>query len=255
MVKVIIVAAGVGNRLNPLTNDLPKCLLKIGDKTILERQLETLRGCGINDIVVVRGYKAEEINYPNIKYYFNDDYKKNNILASLFYAEKEMNDGFLFSYCDILYDKLTVEKLFAHQGDIVLAIDVNWRIRYDKRTMHPTDEAEFIVTEKGEIVKISKFLNPEIVYGEFIGLCKFSKRGAEILIRNYKRCLTNPVCGFKTNQRFHDAVSIEKAYLTDMLQELIERGYRLDYVDIDRGYYEIDTLQDLELVRKIYEQI
>lgn len=94
--KVIIIAAGLGSRLNPLTNDKPKCLLKIKGKSILERQLEALRECGINNISVVRGYKGKMINFPGIKYYENTDYESNNILNSLFYAEKEMDEEFIF---------------------------------------------------------------------------------------------------------------------------------------------------------------
>ncbi len=65
--KVIIVAAGLGSRLNPLTNDKPKGLLKIKGKSILERQLEILRQCGVRDISIVRGYKGEKINVEFVK--------------------------------------------------------------------------------------------------------------------------------------------------------------------------------------------
>ena len=89
-IKAIIIAAGCGNRLNSLTKEKPKCLLKINGKAILERQLETLRVCGINNIAVIGGYKAEMINFPKAQYYENRDYLNNNILNSLFCAEKEI---------------------------------------------------------------------------------------------------------------------------------------------------------------------
>ncbi|MFH1423808.1 MAG: sugar phosphate nucleotidyltransferase, partial [Candidatus Nealsonbacteria bacterium] len=103
--KAIIIAAGMGKRLNPLTGDIPKCLLKIGDKTIMERQLEALRLCGITDSTVIRGYQGNKINFAGIKYYENTNYQNNNILNSLFCAEPEMNGDFIASYSDILYDK------------------------------------------------------------------------------------------------------------------------------------------------------
>ena len=93
--KAIIIAAGLGNRLMPLTDGTPKCMLDINGKTIMQRQLDVLRQCGTDSIVVVRGYKKEMINYPGIRYYENTDYKNNNILRSLFYAESEMDDGFI----------------------------------------------------------------------------------------------------------------------------------------------------------------
>jgi hypothetical protein len=83
-VKVIIIAAGLGSRLNKYTEALPKCMLKFGNKTLLEIQLNIHRELGINDISVVRGYKKEKINYEGINYYENTDYQNNNILNSLY---------------------------------------------------------------------------------------------------------------------------------------------------------------------------
>ena len=252
--KAIIVAAGPGKRLRPFTNDVPKCLLKIGDKTILQIIMEALRTNGVDDIVVVKGYKREAINYPNVKYYYNPKYLETNILTSLFYAESEMKNGFLFSYADIIYTADIVRKLLQNNGDITLIVDKNWAQRYESRTLHPVDEAELVFVENGKIVKISKFMNPEGTLGEFIGLAKFTEKGAENLIKNYKRLLNNSWCGYKQFHRFHDAVSIEKAYLTDMLQELIHRGYPIHPVEINGRWFEIDTPQDLQVARRMWQR-
>lgn len=250
--KAIIVAAGQGSRLRPIANDVPKCMLKIGDKTILEIIIEAFRANGVDDIVIVRGYKKEIINYPNVKYYNNPDYLENNILASLFCAQSEMKEGFLFSYSDIIYPASIVRKLLQSSGDIALIVDRAWAQRYKDRTLHPVDEAELVFVENGKIVKISKFMNPEGALGEFIGLAKFTEKGAEILTRNYKRLLNNPWCGYKDSQRFYDAVSTKKAYLTDMLQELIYRGYPLYPVEINDEWFEIDTPEDLQVARRMW---
>ena len=102
--KAIIIAAGSGNRLLPITNHKSKCLLDVGGMTIMQRQLQALRECGISDISMVRGYMKDMIAYPDIKYYENTDYENNDILKSLFYAENEMNGEFIFSYSDILLE-------------------------------------------------------------------------------------------------------------------------------------------------------
>ena len=248
--KAIIVAAGPGKRLRPLTDDRPKCMLKIDGKTILERTTEAMKKCGVEDIVVVRGYKKEAINYPDFTYFDNPDFMKNNILASLFYAEKEMEDGFIFSYSDILYGPSTVQKLLDNDGDISIIVDVDWAKRYEGRRFHPTDEAEIVTVKNNKVELISKFMNPDIAYGEFIGLAKFTKKGAEILVRNYNRILNNMWCGHGPNQRFYDATNLEKAYVTDMLQELIDRGYVVKNVDIKGNWIEIDTPQDFERASK-----
>lgn len=252
--KAIIVAAGPGTRLLPFTRNKPKCMLEVGGKTILQRMLEALRESGIDDIVVVSGYMKHAINYQNIEYYYNPNYSENNILLSLFCAEKEMKEGFVFSYSDILYHANVVQKLLQSEKDISLVVDTDWAQRYEGRTLHPTDEAELVIVENGRIVKISKFMNPDIAYGEFIGLAKFTRKGAETLIRNYRRIRTSQWCGFKKFQRFHDAISIDKAYLTDMLQELIDRGYAIYNVDVNSGWLEIDTPQDLQIARRIWNK-
>ena len=247
--KAIIVAAGPGKRLLPYTEDKPKCMLEVGGKTILQTTLTALRENGITDIVIVKGHKKDVINYPDIKYYYNPNYLENNILTSLFCAEEEMKDGFVFSYSDILFHANIVQKLLQSKRDISLVVDTDWAQRYKGRTLHPTDEAELVVVKNGKIEKISKFMNPDIAHGEFIGLSKFTRKGAETLIRNYKRIRTSQWCGFKEHHRFQDAISIDKAYLTDVIQELIDRGYPIYSVDVNGGWLEIDTQQDLQIAR------
>ncbi len=250
--KAIIIAAGPSSRLIPITKEKPKTMLEIKGKTILQRILEALRNNGIKDIVIVRGYKSEQINLPDIKYYENSNFLNNNILASLFYAEEEMEDGFIFSYSDIIYNKEVVEKLLDSPHDISIVIDTNWIDRYEGRMSHPTDEAELAITVDGKVNLISKFMNPNAANGEFIGLGKFSKKGAEILVRNYHRAKENKNCRYEG--RFHDAISIENAYLTDMLQELIMRGYPVHSVDIQKRWVEIDTEQDLEYATQMIKR-
>lgn len=250
--KAIILAAGPSTRLRPLTEYLPKTLLEIDGKMVIEMTLDSLRSSGIDDIVIVRGYQKERIVFPDITYYDNPNFWENNILASLFYAEESMEGGFVFSYSDILYSKAIVEKLLNSPHDISLVVDTAWNERYAGRTDHPTDEAELACVTDGRITRLSKFFNPEAAYGEFIGLAKFSTKGAEILRRNYHRAKENKTCGY--TGRFHDAISMNKAYLTDMIQELIMRGYPVHSVDIQKGWVEMDTIQDFEYAKEMIEQ-
>jgi choline kinase len=243
--KAIIVAAGPGSRLAPFTNDRPKCLLDIGGKTILQEALEALRDNGIERIAVVRGYRGDRINYPDIKYYENPDYDKTNLLKSLFCAEAEMDDDILVSYSDIIYSSDTVKKLIASREDISLTVDVGWAQTYDGRNQHPTSEAELVKVEDGNVVKIGKgIIDPEEAHGEFIGLAKFTKSAAEDLKATYHRVLkTSP------DMPFQRAASLEQAYIADILQELVDTGSVVKTVDINGGWIEIDTPQDLARAR------
>ncbi|UCG93695.1 MAG: phosphocholine cytidylyltransferase family protein [Candidatus Aerophobus sp.] len=246
--KAIIVAAGPSSRLMPITNEKPKCLLEVGSQTILERILEALRKNGIENIAVVRGYHSNLINYPNVTYYHNPNFRKNNILRSLFYAEDEMNDDFIFSYSDIIYSKEIVEKLIHSDADIALIVDINWTQRYKGRDQHPISEAELAKVENGRVVKIGKeVVKPEEAHGEFIGLAKFTRPGVEVLRATYHRVTEE--C---PNASFHHATSLEKAYMTDMLQELVDNGAVVKNIDIESGWMEIDTPQDLERARRLF---
>lgn len=244
--KAIIIAAGESSRLLSLIPDKPAGLLEIGNKTIIGRELEILRACGIYDIAVVRGYQGDKINYPAIRYYENRDYRNTGILRSLFHAKGEMDDEFVFCYSDIVYTKEVLERLLRDQSDISLVVDTDWESHYHQRYQHPISEAELVRVEGDRITKIGKNIIPQDeVYGEFIGLAKFSKKGAEILKAHYEWATQKYEAG-----AFQQAPSLDKAYFTDMIQELIDQGYPVRYVDIGGGWAEIDTPEDFDRVSR-----
>ncbi len=243
--KAIILAAGPGSRLAPYTDDMPKCLLDIGGKTILERVIEALRHNGIEKIVVVRGYRKETVNYPGITYCDNDDFAKTNVLRSLFCAESEMDDDFVVSYSDIVYSGDTVAKLLESGADIALTVDINWAERYQGRDQHPVSEAELVRVEDGQVAAIGKgVVKSGEAHGEFIGLAKFSGAGAEAMRAAYHEAAQH-----RPDAPFHRSASLETAYLNDMLQELVDTGHTVKTVDIRGGWIEVDTPQDLEEAR------
>jgi len=239
--KAIIIAAGPSNRLRPLTDDLPKCMLKFGGKTLLQRQLEAFRTCKIKNIVLIKGYKREKINYPGIKYYINDNYLNNNILNSLFYAEKEIEGEVIFSYSDILFEKQVVNRLLESKKDISIVVDIDWKGYYKGRNDHPIEEAENVIFDAdNNVVEIGKILtNKHDVHGEFIGMMKLTSRGSEIFKRHYTRAKK-----LFWGKPFQKAPTFEKAYLTDMIQEMVDLGVPTHCVIIERGWKEIDTVED-----------
>ena len=205
-IKAIIVAAGHDRRIEPLNEDVPKCLLDVKGKTILERQIENIRSCGINDIIIIKGYKQELIDIPDVKYYINPDFENNGIVTSLFFAEEEMNCDFIFLYSDIIFDKRLLEKVLKNNSDVCLVADLDWKKRYDERVRRSTGEVELIEVRNDYITKIGKNINPEKGHGEFIGLAMFSKKGAETLKKCYKNSLKRD-----KNKRFHESSTISKA--------------------------------------------
>jgi len=245
-VKAIIVAAGQSNLLLPLTKDKPECLLEIGKKTILARQLETLRSCGIYDIVVVRGYQGDKIGYPGIRYYENREYLDTGILRSLFHAKDEMDDEFIFCYADILYTRDVLELLLRDQSDVALVVDTDWQNHYRQRRQHPVSEAELVRVEGDRVTQIGRgIIPPEEARGEFIGLAKFRKNGAETLKSIHEWAIQNYEA-----REFHTSPSVDKAYFVDLIQELIDQGYPVRHIDIHGSWAEIDTVEDFDRVSK-----
>jgi phosphoenolpyruvate phosphomutase len=244
-VRAIIVAAGESSRLLPLITDRPACLLELGDKTILGRELENLRACGIHDIVVVRGYQGDKIRYPAIRYYDNKEYQTTGILSSLFHAKGEMDSEFVFCYSDILYTKEVLELLLQDQSDITLVVDTTWRDHYELRREHPVSEAELVMVDGERITRIGRnVIVPDDAHGEFIGLAKCSPRGAESLRAIHEWATENYAGG-----PFHTSPSVDMASFTDLIQELVDQGYPVGHVDIHGGWAEVDTVEDFDRVR------
>jgi len=241
--KAIIIAAGKGARLKHYTEELPKCMLRFGGKTLLARQLDTLRANGIEDIVVIKGYQKEKINYPNVTYIVNDRYEHNNILNSLFYAEAEMDSDVLISYSDILYEKEVIARLLESRHDISIVVDIEWKTYYENRIDHPIQEAENVIFDSNnKVIEIGKILTQKHdISGEFIGMMKLTPRGVEIFKRHYNRAKQ-----LFWNKKFVRALTFEKAYLTDMIQDMVDMGVNIHCVIIKRGWREIDTVGDYE---------
>jgi len=245
-VRAIIVAAGESSQLLPLTEDKPECLLEVGDRTILGRELENLRACGVDDIVVVRGYRGEQIRYPAIRYYDNREYRSTGILRSLFHAKGEMDDEFVFCYADIIYTKEVLDLLLRERSDIALVVDTEWEEHYRQRRQHPVSQAELVRVEGDRITQIGRnVVPPREAHGEFIGLAKFSRKGAEALKTIHEWALQTYADG-----PFHTSPSVDTAFFTDLIQELIDQGYPVHHVDIRGSWAEIDTVEDYDRVSK-----
>ena len=240
-IKALIIAAGLGSRLKKHTENLPKCMLDFGGKTLLQRQLEAYNKNNIKDISLIRGYKKEKINYKGLRYFENKDYKNNNILNSIFYAEKIINGNIIISYSDILFDPTVVQRTMESNHDISVVVDIDWRGYYVGRKDHPISEAENVIfNSNNEVEKIGKInTGNEEVHGEFIGMIKLSNRGAEIFKEHFHRLKK-----IYWNKPFQRAKIFQKAYLTDFIQELVDIGIKVHCVIIESGWKEIDTVED-----------
>lgn len=245
----IIVAAGMGRRLAPYTDDRPKCLVEINGRSILARQIDAYRAAGITDIAIIRGYMRDSISVDGARYFENTDFRNNNILLSLFCAEPAMlgEGGFLMSYSDIVFRPEVVRTALETPGDYALIIDRRWRDAYHGRALHPVEEAEVARVEGGRVARVGKkTVPPADAHGEFIGLARFSAHAAgQLRARYHARRAALSGRPYGTAPRF------EVAYVTDLLNDLIDDGVAMAPAFIDGGWREIDTVEDLERAKAV----
>ena len=246
--RAIILAAGYGLRLNQHTKDIPKALLDLNGKSILERQISLLREYGVNEIFVVTGYKREKYVLKDVEYIFNPRYSETEQLASMMVARTKIFDDVLVIFGDILFDSQILQQILASNDDIAMAIDLNWEKSYNDGlcNSHPLDEPVLINQKK--VLRISYKQTDTMIenqtVGEFLGVIKLSANGSRTIIKKYEELEKSHV------GRFHDANSLEKAKLADILQELIDSKIEISFIAVNGKWCEIDTPKDLERARK-----
>ncbi len=242
--KAIILAGGMGTRLGHYTKNLPKGMLEFNGKPLIQQQIETLRAAGINDIIIVKGYEPDKINFENIKYYENKDYANTNMVETLFAAEEELNDDILVCYADILYEKDVLKKILSSKGDIGVTVDDDYWDYWKNRLDNPEDDTESLVIKDNKIVELGDTnCNLDKAKVRYVGLIKFSKKGVEILKKVYHK---NKDLYFNKNEPWLRSKSFKKGYMTCMLQAIINEGYEINPITITHGWLEFDTVEDYE---------
>ena len=248
--KAIVIAAGEGSRMGNLTQNIPKSLVMVNGKSIIERQLSILKQNGILDIIIVTGPHHEKFNFEKIRYIRDKNFLEHDQLGSLISAKKEINDNLIILFGDIIFENVILAKILESKSDISIAVDMNWARTYTSKPASSFDEADKVRFEQGNVSRIFKTMTKEdkkFEIGEFIGLMKLSKKGSKQLVDYYEKIQSTH------KDKFHDAQSIKKAKLVDHLQELIENKIKIDAIPIAGKWCEIDTKQDLEIAQKKFK--
>ena len=231
--KAIILAAGMASRLRPLTDNTPKCLLKVGERCLLQRSMDALMQHGIEEFVIVTGYLHEQIetfvaeHYPTIKCKFihNDVFDSTNNIYSLWLARPEA-DGqeILLLDSDLLYDPAIVGRVLATPADDVLTL-----IRHELGE----EEMKVVTDAAGCIVEISKTCNPADAAGESLGI---EKMGVA-----YTQALYKELDGMMNEEHLENKF-YELAFL-----RLIAQNHSYQVLDVtDLFSCELDTVEDFE---------
>lgn len=233
--KAVILVAGRGTRLGALTEDTPKCLLKVGNQTILERMLKQLHAGGIKDVVLVVGFKKEKIQEEinrlslplNVTYIENKIYDKTNTIYSVWLVKEEVKKGFILINGDVVAEEYLLRELIKHPGKSVLTIDNVKKLG---------EEEVKIYLENSKITQIGKKLDPPSSYGESIGVQKISKEDAKIIFDEIKK--------------FVDREEIKTFYESAFNNILNKVNFEILRTD-GRKWTEVDFVQDYEEAKKI----
>lgn len=241
--KAIILNAGQGRRLLPLTTEVPKCLLPVDSRrTILELQLSTLAQCGIQRVAVIVGFGAEKVaqflaTHPRadlkITTRYNPLFKTSNNLISCWMAIPEMTEDFLLLNGDTLFAPAILHRVLAAPvAPVTLAID--------RKREYDADDMKVTLNDGRQLRAVGKSLDPALVHGESIGLMTF--RGAG-------------VTAFRTMLReaIHDPASLNQWYLAVI--DTMARSSLVDVVSIEGLWWaEIDTPDDLAQARAYFDR-
>jgi len=177
MTRAVILAAGRGSRLGHLGGDRPKCLVELAGKPLIERQIAALRRGGVDEIGVVRGYRADMIDFPGLSYFANERWAETNMVMSLAAAAPWLRSGpAIVSYGDIFYRSELVRGLAAAPGQLVVGYDRAWRQLWTRRFADPLADAEtFRINAAGQLLEIGgKTARIEDIEGQYMGLLKFT---------------------------------------------------------------------------------
>lgn len=234
--KVILLAAGQGSRLRPLTADRPKCMVAYRDKPILHYLLETISAVGLTYTVAVTGYAAEKLDRTFTKTFHNDNYQHSNMVASLFCAESELDDDVIISYTDIIYRPAVLKALIESPHNFSVVVDRRWEELWQARMSNPLSDAESLKITDGKITEIGKKpKSRKDIEGQYIGLIKIDAQALPQVVRHYHK--------LRADSR--DEHNFNNMFMTDFIQSIIDQVMPVYPVWIDGGWLEIDSINDL----------
>lgn len=184
IMKALILAAGLGTRLAPLTDERPKSLVEVNGVPILVKQIENLLENGITDITIVSGYKADILEnivwekYPEINIIRSVDYATTNNMYSAYLAKNAMaGKGFLMMNADVFFDSSVITELLRFQAENAIVVDIGTYI----------EESMKVVEENERLVEISKAIQEKDALGASIDVYKFSAQAAKVF---FDKCAT-----------------------------------------------------------------
>lgn len=232
--KAVILAAGLGSRLRPITNEVPKCMVQVNGIRIIDKQIDNLVKAGIKDIYVVSGYKHEVLDahiqehYPFVKVVSNSRFDQTNNMYSLYLTRNLVyGEEFLLMNSDVYYDANIIEGMLD-------GVDCS-KIACDKSQF--LEESMKITFDGAKINHISKKISQEEHFAVSIDVYRISSKDSKLLF--------DEVC---------DTIEVgkdENSWTEVALDHIFDRANFVPYV-INGRWFEIDNHDDLAIAEKLF---
>lgn len=242
--KAIILAAGMGTRLGELGADRPKAMVEFGGRPLLSYQLAAFRSAGVSPIVVVGGHHDETLPRDGLVRYRNERYASTNMVETLLCARQELNGPVIVSYGDVVFEDRVLRQVIDAPVSIGVTVDMEWRPYWRARFGNTHTDVETLEMDaEGRILRIGQpDPTPDQLHARYVGLLKFDAAGVEVVKDIYDRTRAE-----RLGRPWQTSKSFERGYMTDLLQELVDRGACVDAIKVRRGWLEFDTVDDVRL--------
>ena len=238
--RVIILAAGQGTRLRPLTDNKPKCMVELYNKPLIKYQLDLFEKFNTKDINVITGYLEEKIDFDGVRKFYNSKFDSTNMVSTLFCASElfDGEDDILISYGDIVYNDNVFNAIHESNEQINVVVDKNWREYWEARMDDPLRDVETLkIDENGSIKELGKKPNSyKDIEGQYIGLIKIRKDVVK-QVKDYYQNLDKNI--------LYDGKNYNNMYMTSFLQMISDNIIPLTPVFITSGWIEVDEPSDL----------
>lgn len=231
--QAVILAAGQGTRLRPLTDDRPKCMVPLAGTPLLMRQAQTIETVTGERPLVVVGYRGEHIADAGFDAVANANFASTNMVESLLCARQSVDPAadLLVGYGDIVYAPHVLEALLGNPEPVAIAVDLDWHALWSVRMENPFDDVESMIMDHGRVTQLGAGNPaPEDVQGQYIGLIRI-------------RADTAPAWWAFIEDL--PAAARANMYMTELLQQWIDAGHPVGAATFHGGWLEVDSTEDL----------